>query len=295
MHQPGHAVEELQDVPLHRDVGPVAYDNGGNVQCKQAVTEQQRGDTVGEETDAQDHHGVQCVAGKLDALQDPLRPESDSQSDQETYRDLHEQHPGSRAEHGHGAGVLGGGQDLHEDDREHVSHGVVASGLQLQHRAEVLPEVHPLAAQHREHRCRVRRGHDCGKKETAQERSSERADPLPGDEIDEKGRQHRGQQDAQSRKQRTLSHHRLRLAHRCLQTAREQDDGHGEMADGLSDVVILELQSHSVGPDDHTQQKEQQQGRSPEARSDLGDQYGEEHQYRCQEQQVVGQQVDGKD
>ena len=67
------------------------------------------------------------------------------------------------------------------------------------------------------------------------------------------------------------------------------------MADGLSYVIILELQSHPVGSDNHTQQKEQQQGRGPEACSDLGDQYGEKHQYRCQQKQIVRQKVYGKD
>ena len=89
-----------------------------------------------------------------------------------------------------------------------------------------------------------------------------------------------------------MSHDRLGLAERGLKAASEKDDGHGEMPDGLCHLEVVESHAESVGSHEHAQDKEQQQGRRTETSSDLGDQYGEEHQDRCQEQEVVRQQVD---
>ena len=63
------------------------------------------------------------------------------------------------------------------------------------------------------------------------------------------------------------------------------------MADGLGYLIVIEFQAHAVGSDYHSKEEEQQQRGSPEVCPDLGDKYGEKHQNRCQEEQVVGQEV----
>ena len=56
-----------------------------------------------------------------------------------------------------------------------------------------------------------------------------------------------------------MAQHRFRLLEGRLQTAREQDYGHREMAYGFRHFIIFEFKPKAVGSNSHTQKQEEEQ------------------------------------
>ena len=255
---------------------------------------QQGSQAVGEEAYAEDQDGGEGEARETDPVEEPGCRISHRETDRQAYDDLQHEHEAA-GQHGGPAAVRHEPfrrEDLDQDDGQGIGHRVVASRFQLQHRCQILPQVQFFAPEDGKDGRGIRGPH-YRRKQHADEQG--RIPGLPWHQPDEQAGQDDGQEHSEGREQRSLPEYGPSLFQGCFQACGEQDDGHREMTDGLRDFVIVEMQAQSVGADGHAQQQEEQQGRHAEARPQLGHQDGDKDEDRTQQEQVLGEEVDGED
>ena len=90
-----------------------------------------------------------------------------------------------------------------------------------------------------------------------------------GNKIDKTTRQQRGQHNAQCGEGDTLPEHGAYLGKFGIHTAREQDDTERDSTDKLSSAGRVELNTQTVGAEEHSDSQEEQQHRRTEAVADL--------------------------
>ena len=126
----------------------VSNDNSGDVYRQVTVALQQVGHGEGREHNAQQQYGIQRTVRQVDAVDQPHGETPEGVADASTNEELHQE----VASHYCQTEFAAARNNLYQDNRQHVGHGVVAAAFQLKHRAQVLLQVHPLRPEQAEHR-----------------------------------------------------------------------------------------------------------------------------------------------
>ena len=167
---------------------------------------------------------------------------------------------------------------MDEHNRHDIRHRVVTTGLQLQHRLQILLEPHLAVFQYAEYRGRIRRRHYRCQQETHHDGQRQSDSLNSGKKIDECSREYDRKEDAQGRKHDTRSDYGTDFLEFCFKTAREQDDAQCYYTEELREIIIVEYKSESVASEQHSDQQEYEEGRNPVLVSRFGNDYSCKYQ-----------------
>ena len=289
--EPGHAVEEFENLPLFGKLGRIADDNGGHIQGQQAIAAHQGTEAVGKESQAEHQYTHQGAGLELQAGQQPVGKAAHQITNQEAHGQLVHQNKHD----GQSTGPLGEVEDIdigaldniYQNDGARIGHRVITTGFQLQHGAQMFPQLQSLTAKDGEHGRGICRGEHSGHQQSPRQGHSDTADGLPHKEINETAREKDGEKHAHRRQQGALPEHRTGFVHFRFQTARKQNHRHAKVADEFRQMQVMELQAHSVGAGQHTDDKEHQHGRHTELGADLIGKNGHKYQDGEQQEQIA--------
>ena len=194
----------------------------------------------------------------VEPVDDPHRQPSQQIARGATYDELHRQRAQDRG-HLHAVRL----NELNQHDGQHIGHRVVAAALQLQHRAQVVLEVHLLRAQDGEYRGRIRTRHGGGQQQRGQQAKVDVGPAHPREPADEEPREQRREQHACRREHDALRHHRPNVGQAGIHSARKEDDAERHHANELRLARVVKLQAQPVAAHQHAHQQEEQQRGHP--------------------------------
>ena len=178
------------------------------------------------------------------------------------------------------------GDNLYQDDGQHIGHRVVTSAFQFQHGTQVFLQVHFLRAQQAEDRGRIGRRHGGGQQQGSHQGQFDVGTVPFGQKEDETTGQQGREQDSYRRKDDTGCQYRFDILILGVHTAGEQDDTQRHHTDELGIFGTVELETQPVAAEEHTYQEEQEQGRDTEAVAGLADENTREDKYRAYQKDV---------
>ena len=280
--EPGDAVEKGRRAAVVRHLA-VADHQAGEIDGQIAVAADQVGEREDEEHQREQQDRILRLVVDVEPVDEEKRYAAEYVTGDRADADLHQQHAGRMPE-AHVADL----DHLNEQDRQDVGHRVVASALELEHRAEILLQPQALASQNRKDRGGVRRRNDGCQQQRLVERQRDRSEKVARDKKDDSSGNGRGDHHAQRGQYDARTQYGADFLELRVHTARKEDDAQRDHADELGDRRAVELNTQPVAAESHAHTQKQQQDGNSELGARFPRENADEQQDRSDQQDISG-------
>ena len=274
LEKPGKTVHERVDFLTECQTG-IPYHHPSNIDGQIAISLQQIGCGEGNEHQTQQQDGIERSIGQFDLVDEPHRELTESKTDDSPEKELNEQVLCHTAD----AQVASASHHLDEGNGQHVSHGVITTTLQLQHRTKVFLQVHFLRTEQIEYGSRIGGRHGGCQQQTGQQRQSDIRRSGRRKKIDEPTGKQGSDQHPYRGEQDSLCQYGTDVVQLGIHPACEKDDTQCHHTDELGIRSTIELQPQSITTETHTDQQEKQERRDAETIPSLTNQNTTKNKY----------------